>query len=175
MPASGNRPIRSVTEHAANLRRLASELEAFDDRVREELEIEFAPQRSKTMASAYIMRVERKRDRGGVTRRYRVVYPDRGAETKLQHAGSFKTMAEARERQKWVSAELAARRLPDLRLARPQKAAETLAEAVARWRDSRIDVTESTRVLHRVALNRVTKVLGDRRVDEITRPTSSSS
>ena len=120
------------------------------------------------MASAYIMRVERKRDRGGVTRRYRVVYPDRGAETKLQHAGSFKTMAEARERQKWVSAELAGMRLPDLELGGREKATETLRQACERWKASRVDVTESTRVLHRVALNRVTPLLGDRPVDEIT-------
>ena len=55
-----------------------------------------------------------------------------------------------------------------LALLAPEKASETLREAIERWRASRVDVTEATRVLHRVALNRVIPVLGDRRVDEIT-------
>jgi hypothetical protein len=41
-------------------------------------------------------------------------------------------------------------------------------EACERWRASRVDVTESTRVLHRVALGRVLPVLGSWRVDELT-------
>jgi integrase len=44
----------------------------------------------------------------------------------------------------------------------------TLAEAAERWRLSRVDVAESTRVLHRVALGRVLPILGTRRVDEIS-------
>jgi integrase len=44
----------------------------------------------------------------------------------------------------------------------------TVAEACEKWRASRVDVTESTRVLHRVALARVIPVLGGRRVDELS-------
>lgn len=46
--------------------------------------------------------------------------------------------------------------------------AATVAEACERWRASRVDVAESTRVLHRVALARVIPVLGSRRVDDLT-------
>ena len=58
--------------------------------------------------------------------------------------------------------------MPDLRSFTPAARAPTVAEAVARWRESRVDVSEGTRVLHRVALARVPPVLGSRRVDEIT-------
>jgi hypothetical protein len=67
-----------------------------------------------------------------------------------------------------VSGELAAMRVPDLDTLAAAPASPTLREAVARWRESRVDVTEGTRVLHRVALNRVLPTLGDLRVDEIT-------
>jgi integrase len=67
-----------------------------------------------------------------------------------------------------VSGELAAMRVPDLDTLAAAPASPTLREAVARWRQSRVDVTEGTRVLHRVALNRVLPTLGDLRVDEIT-------
>jgi len=64
---------------------------------------------------------------------------------------------------------LATRTVPDLRslevtVTRPP----TLAEACERWRGSRRDVTEGTRVLHRVALSRALPVLGSKHVDELT-------
>jgi integrase len=40
--------------------------------------------------------------------------------------------------------------------------------AADRWRASRVDVAESTSILHRVALKRVTDVIGCRRIDEVT-------
>jgi hypothetical protein len=40
--------------------------------------------------------------------------------------------------------------------------------ACERWRESRVDVSEGTRVLHRVALGRVVPLLGQRPVDEIS-------
>jgi integrase len=67
-----------------------------------------------------------------------------------------------------VAGELAAMRVPDLRLVAPDNAAETVAAACERWRASRVDVSEPTRVLHRVALGLVVPVLGTRPVDEIT-------
>jgi integrase len=45
--------------------------------------------------------------------------------------------------------------------------APTVAEAADRWRASRVDVADSTRVLHRVALDRVLPLLGTRHVDEL--------
>jgi integrase len=74
-------------------------------------------------------------------------------------------------RKAWIASELAAMRLPDLRLldVEPTRA-PTFREEADRWRASRVDVTEATRTLHRVALNRALPVLGDLRVDEITVP-----
>jgi integrase len=76
-------------------------------------------------------------------------------------------MREAKIRRDVVAGELAALRMPNLLLLAEAKRAPTLAEAAELWRASRIDVTESTRVLHRVALGRVVPILGDRPVDEI--------
>ena len=47
---------------------------------------------------------------------------------------------------------------PTSRCSTARRPLETLAEAAERWRASRVDVTESTRVLHRVALDRVTPI-----------------
>jgi integrase len=67
-----------------------------------------------------------------------------------------------------VTGELAAMRVPDLASVAIEPArAPTLAEACERWRESRVDVAEGTRVVHRVALGRVVSVLGSVRVDEL--------
>ena len=59
-------------------------------------------------------------------------------------------------------------RIPDLKLLLEPERAPTLAEAVERWRSSRVDVREGTRVFHRVALDRLLPLIGDRRLDGIT-------
>jgi integrase len=101
-------------------------------------------------------------------KRFRVEYRIGGRESRTRYAGSFPTKREALLRKAWVSGELAQPQLPDFRAleATPQK--PTLAEAVSRWRESRVDVTPGTRVLHRVALNRVLPHLGTHRVDAIS-------
>jgi integrase len=101
-------------------------------------------------------------------KRYRVEYRLGGRDSATRYGGSFRTKREADERRRWIDGELAARRVPDLRPFAPATHAPTVAEAVRRWRDSRVDVSEGTRVLHRVALARVLPVLGSRRVDELT-------
>jgi integrase len=101
-------------------------------------------------------------------KRYRVLYRLGGRESKARYAGSFKTKTEAVERRRWVDGELAALRLPDVTaLEREPARAPTLREAADRWRASRVDVTEGTRTLHRVALNRVLPLLGVRCVDQL--------
>jgi integrase len=90
-----------------------------------------------------------------------------GHEVSPGYGGSFKSLREARTRRDWIAGELAAMRVPDLRLLAEQPKAPTVAEAAERWRASRVDVAEGTRVLHRVALGRVLPVLGTRRVDGI--------
>jgi integrase len=115
------------------------------------------------MASSWILK--RSTADGG---RFRVLYRLGGRESTPAYAGSFKTKTEALARKKWVDGELAALRAPDIASlsAGPVKA-PTFAEAAQRWRDSRINVSEGTRVLHRVALQRALPALGTRRIDEI--------
>jgi integrase len=113
------------------------------------------------MASAF---VERRTTRSGRIR-YLVRYRLGGRETTLLTAGSFETMREARLRLQWVSGELAAMRVPDLRLA---KEAETpLGEVAEAWRASRIDVADGTAATHRVNLGRIMRVLGTRPIESI--------
>jgi integrase len=76
-------------------------------------------------------------------------------------------MREAKLRRDWIAGELAARRAPDLSWAET-KPAPTVAAAAERWQASRVDVADSTRTLHRVALKRVTDLIGTRRVGELT-------
>jgi integrase len=117
------------------------------------------------VASAWI-KTRATRDGG---KRYRVEYRLGGRESKPIYAGSFRTLREATVRKNWITAELVAMRVPDLRLlaAEPVKT-RTLTEAAAAWRATRIDVAESTGIFHRTALNRALDVLGDRRVDSLT-------
>ena len=98
-------------------------------------------------------------------KRYRVLFR-LGWRESPRYGGSFKTNREADLRKAWIAGELAAMRVPDLKFTRPDRT-PTLAEAVARWRASRVDVSEGTRVFHRVALDRLLPILGDRRLDEI--------
>lgn len=117
------------------------------------------------MASTW---VRRRPTKGGGTR-YRVEFRVGGRESRPRYAGSFETKREALARKAWVAGELAALRVPDIGLLEVEPVlAPTIAEAAASWRESRVDVSEGTRVLHRVALGRVLPVLGTRRVDEIT-------
>jgi len=114
------------------------------------------------MASTWI---ERRTVAGGM--RYRVKFRVGGRETIPRYGGAFVTMREAKIRRDWVAGELAAMRVPDLSLLATPVLALTVADACARWRESRVDVSEGTRVLHRVALGRVVRVIGDRRIDEL--------
>jgi integrase len=109
--------------------------------------------------------VTRKTKDGG--KRYRCEFRTGGRESVTQYGGSFKRRTDAEARKRWISRELAERRVPDLRAA-IIPAVPTVAEACERWRVSRVDVSEGTRVLHRVALARVVPLLGDRRVDALT-------
>jgi len=100
--------------------------------------------------------------------RYRVLFRVGGRESTSRYAGSFGTKREALARKAWVLGELAAMRVPDLTLLRKEPLrSPTLATAALRWRESRVDVSDGTRVVHQVALDRVLPLLGDRRVDEI--------
>jgi integrase len=103
--------------------------------------------------------------------RWRVLYRLGGRESSARYAGSFKTKTAALERRRWVTGELAALRVPDVRGLKQEPArAPTLAEAAERWRASRVDVAEQTGNMHRSAFVRIFKVkpeLRARRVDEL--------
>lgn len=100
---------------------------------------------------------------------HRVVYRMGGAGSPHHYGGSFPTKAQALARKKWIDGQLAACRVPDLAALRAEPVrTPTLKEIANEWKQSRVDVTESTRVLHRVALDRALSILGDRPVDTIT-------
>jgi|Tabmets5t2r1_1033131.scaffolds.fasta_scaffold04769_4 integrase len=112
--------------------------------------------------------IERRKTASGRAR-YVVKYRLGGRESSRRYAGSFAAKRDAIARRTWVAGELSAMRVPNISAldARPTQS-QTIAEACEQWRATRVDVTESTRVLHRVALGRVLPLLGDRRVNDLT-------
>jgi len=102
-------------------------------------------------------------------KRYRVEYQPGGREASIRYGGSFRTMREARLRRDWIAGELAALRMPDINqlAATVAPSAPTFADAARRWQASRVDVTDSTTVAHRTALNRVLPILGSRHIDRL--------
>jgi hypothetical protein len=89
------------------------------------------------MPSAWIERRETSAGDG----RYVVKYRLGGRESIHRYAGSFATRREALARRRWVSGGLAARRIRRLGQLADDPATGTLADAAARWRASRVDVT----------------------------------
>jgi integrase len=100
--------------------------------------------------------------------RHRVEFRLGGRETRTQYGGSFRTLREARERQRWITGELAARRIPDLSAVADPVQAPTLTVAAEAWLASRLDAAEATKAQHRTSINRCTRVLGSKRIDMIT-------
>jgi integrase len=104
-------------------------------------------------------------------RRFVVQFRVGGRETKVRYGGSFRTKQLALLRGGWIASELAAGRVPDLKLVQVEKPlAPTLAEAAETWRASRVDVEEQTRRMHRSDLARIFKVsptLRTMRIDEL--------
>jgi integrase len=100
--------------------------------------------------------------------RYRVNFRAGGAGTPVQYGGSFKRRAEAVQRRHWISGELAAMRVPDLHALAAPQSAPTFAAAAETWLASRIDVSDGTRTQLRTSINRAARVLGSRRVDDIS-------
>ncbi len=116
------------------------------------------------MAGAWITRAKTPKGEP----RYRVRYRVGGRESATLYAGSFRTMRDAKARRDWIAGELSARRLPDLAPLAPPRPPPTVAETARRWQDSRIDVAQSTRVLHRVALGRVLPLIGEIPAESLT-------
>lgn len=100
-------------------------------------------------------------------KRYVVRYRLGGRESSQGYGGSFRTKAEAKVRRRWVEGELAALRVPDLHLTKPEPS-PTVGEVAEKWRVSRIDVTKSTATTHKVNLGRILPTFRDRPIDTIT-------
>lgn len=115
------------------------------------------------MASVWI-RTRPAKDGGA---RYRVEYRVGGRDTATRFGGSFRTKRLATLRAAWVERELAELRVPDLRLTEVESSASTFAVAARRWLESRIDVSDGTKVQNRTSINRALKVIGDRPLDEL--------
>jgi integrase len=98
--------------------------------------------------------------------RYRVKWRAGGREDVPRAAGTFGTAREAKIRRDWVAGELAAMRMPDLRLV--TASGETLAEAAGRWKTSRVDVAPGTTQTYDVALGRLLPRWGTKPLASIT-------
>lgn len=109
----------------------------------------------------------RKRTTKADEMRYDVQYRTGGRETPVRYAGAFRTPREAKIRRDYVAGELAALRVPALRI-EDAPGSPTLAEATEAWRATRQDAAESTKTYHRVAARRFLLELGEVRLDEIT-------
>jgi integrase len=101
-------------------------------------------------------------------RRYRVEFRPGGREERTRFAGSFRTKRLATIRAAFVEAELAAGRLPELTHgAREPKPALVFEQAASTWRASRVDIAASTREQHRIQLDKLLPLIGERPVDEL--------
>jgi integrase len=101
-------------------------------------------------------------------RRFRVEYRLGGRESSIRYAGTFERKGDALDRRAWVIGEMAAMRVPDVRLV-PSASVETLATVAARWRASRISVSDGTRATHVVNVGRIVPVLGDKAPAAVTK------
>jgi integrase len=92
-------------------------------------------------------------------KRFRVEYRLGGRESSIRYAGTFERRGDALDRRAWVVGEMAAMRMPDVRLV-TSAPIETLAIVAERWRRSRISVSDGTRATHVVNLGRIIPELG---------------
>ena len=103
-------------------------------------------------------------------KRYRVEFRVEGRYSKIRYGGSFKTQREALERKRYIAAELAGKRVPELS-APKATSAPTLGDAADSWRASRIDVVQGTQNMHRSGFGRIFRAepsLRRRRIDQLT-------
>lgn len=104
--------------------------------------------------------------RGG--RRYRVMYRLGGRESTPRYGGSFGTKREALGRKAWIAGQLAAMRVPELRLVEQDpNRSPTLRAFAEAWLAARVDVSEGTRQTYRVALGRLLPRFGETAVHRI--------
>lgn len=116
------------------------------------------------MASVWI--TPRSTKDGG--KRFRVEYRLGGRESAIRYGGSFKRMEFAKIRRDFIAGELVGQRVPDLgQLDAVQPSAPTFADAAKRWQASRVDIAESTRLQHRIQLDKLLPLIGTTRIDTL--------
>jgi hypothetical protein len=103
---------------------------------------------------------------------YRVEYRPGGRDTGTRFAGAFRTKRLAVLRAAAVERELAELRLPDLTIAAAKPSAPTFAVAAQRWLESRIDVSDGTKLQNRTSVGRALPIIGGHRINELGRATS---
>jgi hypothetical protein len=101
------------------------------------------------MASAWLTT----RTTGSGAKRFRVEFRLGGRVAPTRYGGSFKTKREADERKRWISGELAAKRVPEIHSAAESNAV-TIRQLASRWKSSRVDVSAGTMQTYDVALGR---------------------
>jgi hypothetical protein len=75
----------------------------------------------------------------------------------------------AKIRRDYIVGEFANQRVPDLRqLDGEQATAPTFAQAATRWQASRVDIADSTRAQHRIQLDKLLPLIGNRPIDALT-------
>jgi hypothetical protein len=101
-------------------------------------------------------------------KRFRVEYRLGGRESKIRYGGSFKTKQLAKIRRDYIAGELVGKRVPDLRhIADEQPGTPTIDVAASRWLTTRIDVAESTKTRNGLEVDRIRRLLGGRKVDDL--------
>jgi integrase len=100
-------------------------------------------------------------------KRFLVEYRPGGRDERVRHAGSFRTKRLATIRAAAIEAELAALRIPNLRVTVEAAGSPTFAHAARAWQASRLDIAESTRDQHRIQIDKLLPLIGTRRIDEI--------
>jgi len=105
--------------------------------------------------------------KAGATR-FLVEYRPGGREERARHGGSFKTKRLARIRAAFIEGELGAGRLPDLSFGASDPTPVLAFEQAARaWQGSRLDIAATTRDQHRIQLDKLLPLIGDRAVEEL--------
>jgi integrase len=108
----------------------------------------------------------RTRTTKGGAKRHLVEYRPGGREEPVRHGGSFRTKRLATIRAGFIEGELAAGRIPQL-VAQAEQQAPTFEQAARAWQASRLDIAESTRLQHRIQIDKLLPLIGRRRLDEL--------
>jgi hypothetical protein len=117
----------------------------------------------------------RKTKGGG--RRYAVRFRLGGRAYPVEHGGSFSTLKEARARRDWIAGLLATGQNPaeSLRATMERPKARRFSEWAKAWKESRVDVSDSTLIGYQTHLLRLELFFGERDLATVTASNGSGS